>query len=438
MKPVTIKQFLKAQILYLDIGEIIYRGYNMSLIGAVKAFNKVGARLLTKEAGVKFTSGQRLFHGVSLPEGAISGSFVQGELKFGKEGFSILSFFDKEGRLIDRRRFNIINGQAQEKSHSIYTNSKVRASQHNGKLKTEQKLFRRTTFDREKETNECLNIFIDDMHTDAPKVTRAITTYEPLGGNKYAEKVRGALGDFPPIPTVADRFTFSIEEFGKGIKHKLFKSKVDYSRANGHFYTFKTPIETRNLTEEEIAQLSADRYLPLKIHSGINRYKFLKRDVFENMGVHPDFPVKYEKSQGFGYRDGAYRPDHDKFVFTIGQNERIQIPFETTISTLAHETRHKHQYDLMHEYSAIVSSIHSGRKTAKDLESMKELELAKKFIEDWGENDFNKLVGRYKYNKDGLEVDAFAYEKEYRQRFYKDEAPISKIFNAIGMHWLMR
>lgn len=438
MKRVTIWQFLKAQILYIDIGEIIYRGYNMSLIGAVKAFNKVGARLLTKEAGVKFTSGQNVFHGVRLPEGAVSGSFVQGERKYGKEGFSILSFFDKEGRLIDRRRFNIINGQAKETSHSIYTNVNVRASQHNGRLKTEQKLFRRTTFDREKGTNECTNIFIDDMHTDVPKVTRAITTYEILGGDKYVEKVRGALGDFPPVPTVADRFSFSIEELGKGIKHKLFKSKVDYSSANGHFYTFKTPIETKNLTEEEIAQLSADRYLPLKIHSGVNRYKFLKRDVFENTGVHPDFPVKYEKSQGFGYRDGAYRPDHDKFVFTIGQNERLQVPFETTISTLSHEARHKHQFDLMREYSAIKSSIQAGRKTAKDLENMKELELAKKFQNDWEDKEFNKLIGKYKYDKDGLEVDAFAYEKEYRQRFYKDEAPISKIFNAIGMHWLMR
>ena len=402
------------------------------------AFNKSRARLLTKETGVKFVSGQNVFHGVRLPEGAVSGSFVQGERKYGKEGFSILSFFDNEGRLIDRRRFNIINGQAKETSHSIYTNVNVRASQHNGKLKTEQKLFRRTTFDREKETNECLNIFIDDMHTDAPKVTRAITTYEPLGGNKYAEKVRGALGDFPPIPTVADRFTFSIEEFGKGIKHKLFKSKVDYSGTNGHFYTFKTPIETKNLTEQEIAQLSADRYLPLKIHSGINRYKFLKRDVFENMGIHPDFPVKYEKGKGYGNPDGGYNPKHDSFKFSIGQNERIQVPFDTTLSTLAHETRHKHQYDLMDEYSAIKSGIQAGTKTAKDLENMKELELAKKFIKDDGDNNFNKLVGRYKYDNDGLEKDAFAYEKEYRQRFYKDEAPISKIFNALGMHWLMK
>lgn len=412
----------------------------MSLVGVVKAFNKVGARLLTKEAGAKFTSGQKLFHGVSLPEGAVSGSFVQGELKFGKEGFSIISFFDKEGRLIDRRRFNIIKGQAQEKSHSVYTNMNVRRRQHNGRLKTEQKLFRRTTFDREKETNECMNIFIDDMHTDAPKVTRAITTYEISGGDKYVETLRGALGDFPPVPTVADRFTFSIEEFGKGIKHKLFKSKVDYSSTNGHFYTFKTPIETKNLTEEEIAQLSADRYLPLKIHSGINRYKFLKRDVFENTGVHPNFPVEYEKSQGFGYRDGGYSPNHDEFVFTIGQNERIQIPFETAISTLAHEARHKHQFDLMREYDAIESGIKAGRKTAKDLENMKELELAKKFQKDWEDNEFNQLVGKYKYDKDidGLEMDAFAYEKEYRQRFYKDEAPISKIFNSLGIHLLMR
>lgn len=140
--------------------------------------------------------------------------------------------------------------------------------------------------------------------------------------------------------------------------------------------------------------------------------------------MHPNFPVEYEKSQGFGYRDGAYHPDHDKFVFTIGQNERIQIPFETAISTLAHETRHKHQFDLMREYSAIKSGIQAGRKTAKDLENMKELELAKKFQNDWEDKEFNKLVGKYKYDKDGLEMDAFAYEKEYRQRFYKDEAPI--------------
>ena len=410
----------------------------MSLVGVVKAFKKAGARLLTKESGVQFASGQNLFHGVRLPEGAVSGSFVQGELKFGKEGFSIISFFDKKGRLIDRRRFNIINGQAQEKSHSIYTNVDVRAGMRNGRFKTEQKLFRRTTFDREKETNECINIFIDDMHTDAPKVTRAITTYELKGGNKYVEKIRGAIGDFQPYPTVADRFTFSIEEFGKGIKHKLFKSKVDYSSSNGHFYTFKTPIETKNLAEEEIAQLSADRYLPLKIHSGINRYEFLKRDVFENTGVHPRFPVKYEKSQGFGYRDGAYERINDKFVFTIGQNQRIQIPFEIAISVLAHEARHKHQFDLIREYSAIKSGIQAGTKTAKDLENMKELELAKKFIKDLDDKEFNKLVGRYDYDKDGLEIDAFAYEKEYRQRFYKDEAPISKIFKSFGMHWLMK
>lgn len=135
--------------------------------------------------------------------------------------------------------------------------------------------------------------------------------------------------------------------------------------------------------------------------------------------MHPNFPVEYEKSQGFGYRDGAYHPDHDKFVFTIGQNERIQIPFETAISTLAHETRHKHQFDLMREYSAIKSGIQAGRKTAKDLENMKELELAKKFQNDWEDKEFNKLVGKYKYDKDGLEMDAFAYEKNIAKDFIK-------------------
>lgn len=389
----------------------------------VQPFNKSGSRLLAKEVGVEFHNGQNIFHHVRLPEGAVSGSFVQGERQFGKEGFSIVSFFDKKGRLIDRRRFKIVDGQTQKESHSIYTNIVVNGGQYNGKYAVFNKLFRRTTFDYDKCVNENWNIFIEDLHKKTPKITRAITTYNPFEGGMYTEPVFRAVPESGTMKRKANRFTFCLEEFGKGIKYKLFKSKVDYSD-NGYFYTFPKPIEASGLTEQEIAQLCADRYLPLKIHSGINRYEFLKKDVFENTGIHPDFPIHFEKSTGYGCRDGAYSPTKDRFVFTIGANERITIPFSKTLATIAHEGRHKYQYDLI-------------RALGREKLTEKEEELAKKYIKDFQDNEFNQLIGKYKYSEDKMEIDAFAWEKEYRQRFYQDEAPIQTIFNKSGISWLM-
>jgi hypothetical protein len=44
-------------------------------------------------------------------------------------------------------------------------------------------------------------------------------------------------------------------------------------------------------------------------------------------------------------------------------------------------------------------------------------------------NKFKSIIGKYKYEADGLEIDAFAYEKEYWQKFYQDRAPIGEIFS---------
>ena len=389
----------------------------------IKSFNKSGARLTAKEVGLKFENGQNLFHEVEIPEGAITGSFVQGERKFGKEGFSIVSFFDKKGKIIERHRFNIVDGLAQKESRSWYSNITLSGGQYNGKYTIFQKLFRRNTFNYNECVNENLNMFIDNAHT-SPQITRAITTYKPGGGNLYKEPIsRGAESTYPQYEQLSDRFTFSLEEFGAGLKRKSFKSKVDYSPGTGNFHTFSKPINTVGLSEQEITQLSSDRYLPLKLHSGINRYEFLKKDVFYNTGINPDFPIKY-KIGNMNSADGAYIPDIDEFNFMVSRLDGFQIPFPNALVTLAHEARHKKQFDLINAF------------IRKELTDPNEIELAKKFSKALRDKDFAKFVGKYKYKTDGLEIDAFAYEKEYWQKFYQDRAPIENIFNP-NIKWLL-
>jgi len=385
---------------------------------ATKAFNKVGVRLTTKQVGVKFNNGQNLFHDVRLPEGASTGSFIQGERKFGKEGFSIVSFFDNKGNLLERHRFNIVDGLTQKESRSWYSNLFIKAGQHDNKYIVEQRLFKKNTFNYNEGVNENLNMFIDNAHTTSPKITRAITTYKPGGGNLYKEPISRSASEstFSPYEQLSDRFIFSLEEFGPTLKRKSFKSKVDYSPNTGNFHTFSKPIEAVGLSEQEIAQLLSDRYLPLKLHSGINRFEFIKKDVFANTGINPEHPIKYTIGIN-GSPDGGYIPLTDKFELTLRPSERAQIPFTQSMVVLAHEARHKKQFDLINALCK------------KELTDPKEIELAKKFTKALQDKECAKLMGKYKYETDGLEIDAFAYEKEYLRKFYQDKAPIGEIFS---------
>ena len=159
----------------------------MSLVGAVKAFNKAGARLLSKETNVKvvekirnlngqpFVMGKMPFHGLKPPKEAVSANFVQGETHFGQERFCIVSFFDENGKLIERSRFNHIGDKVELASHTQY-NSQIRVTNVNGSADviSHNKL---TDFfkDGKNIQSEDFSAIID-YRTNNPVVTRSILT----------------------------------------------------------------------------------------------------------------------------------------------------------------------------------------------------------------------------------------------------------------------
>ena len=388
---------------------------NIGDIGkGIKPFNKSGLRVLSKEIDVKLTDKQSIFHGVKLPTGATTASYAEGERLWGKEGFSIVSFYDSNGTILETHRQRIVDGIAEKVKSTWYYIRKLRQTRIDGELKTIQKLVRQTTHDYDNLTSTNINMFIDNENPVSPRTLRSVTSYVPGGGSWYTEPTCDET--YPPINALADRFNFSIEEIVNGVKRKLFRSKVDYSTNSGRFYTSQTPIDAQGLNTEEISQLSADRYLPLKLHSGINRYEFLKKDVLRNMGMEPDFKIIYKKNRNFSGIDGGYQEFSGNVTFNLPDIGKESVHFDRALSTMAHEFRHKYQFDLYRAYAR------------GELTNPEEIALAKKFGDAMADKEWQKFMRTYDYNKDGLEIDAFAWEGEYRRRFYRDEAPLRKIF----------
>ncbi len=393
----------------------------MSLVGAVKAFNKAGARLLSKETNVKlvekirnlngqpFVMGKMPFHGLKPPKEAVSANFVQGENHFGQEGFSIVSFFDENGKLIERSRFNHIGDKVELASHTQY-NSQIRVTNVNGSADviSHNKL---TDFFKDGKNIQSEDFrAIIDYETNNPVVTRSILTKRKGKGNIWFEQANRD-SSVAATPHRTDRYTVNIEQVGKGLQKKSYKANYDFS-PNGHFYSdFTGKVEANGLTTDEIKMLRKDKYLPVRLmRNPVERCEHLKKDIFERTGISQKTEVEYYYGKGAnvgGISDGG------KIHINVGVLNHI----DSFIERLAHESRHEWQYDIVQALKQGKINDPKLKKMAEDLKYAFEHKPADYYKH--GESYYNCL----------FEKDAYAWGDTYKERFYKEEAPLYNIFN---------
>ena len=400
----------------------------MSLVGAVKAFNKIGARLLTKETSVKleeevfnmggtfFSMGKKLFHGVTPPKGAVTGSFVQGETQFGQKGFSIVSFFDDSGKLLERSRFSHIRDKVELASHTQY-NSRILGTS-NGKVSdVAYKKFTNFFKDVKIIKTEDVNTIVD-YSTSSPTVTKSIVTNSKGKGNIWYEQA-GRNVSIASTKHLTDRLDVIIEQIRKGIQKKSYKASYDFS-PNGHFYTdFTGKIQTEGLTPEQVKMLREDKYLPVRLMSERKQQcEYIKKDIFENTGISQRTEIECISDPKA--RTGGHT-DIDKIQINTGRSRS----FSSFIDTIAHESRHVWQHDL-------VLALERGEIKDPKLKKFAE-EL--KYAFEHRPSDYYELGENYR--KTLFEKDAYAWGDSYEKTFNISEAPLPKIFNLSNASWFL-
>ena len=391
-------------------------------------FNKVGARLLSKATTTKLYRELKLngesmrfpidmWQGAKVPQGAVSAKVVEVETQFGKKSQKIVTYFDKDGKILERHRIDTTNGTNNLTSISKYDKRELSGFNN----KTESFLFNRNTVtykDGRVVSDNDLNIVADNLKKN-PIVTKTNVTLKKAGGNIWYESPNRDI-TLPAYAIKTDRFESSISQFGKTVPTKHIESTVDYSPVNGYFYLSKARNAV-GLTKQEVDAISKDQYLPIRLHTRLNKCEYVKRDVFENTHIPQDTPVEYHITNTLGGVQGNA---------TRGRIRMFNLP-DTRFTTLrhyhevlSHESKHRNQFKIIDDYKA-------GK-----IKDPKERQYAKELME--AENNYVSADKDYSsYRKNKLEVEAFDYGSKYEQAFYPTKTNLPQIFNGSNKsEWL--
>lgn len=324
-------------------------------------FNKAGARLLQKSTGIKikeqvinldgkpFSLGFKPVHGAKPPQNAATASYSQVERKFGEEKIDIVSFFDDNGKLIQRQRFIEPKGAKRYlESVSDYKNTPVRTSTYMDKTTVEQEVFycHTQSFKPNGKLNKdsFSNVSIDHQknlygRSDSTLKTDCIGIFESANRNS----------ELPGTLHKADLFETKLQQWSKNSPRQIYERKIIYNPSTGNF----TPISSKgkNLTQNEINLLNQDKYLPLRFHPRLNSYEYLKKDAFAAQNIPLDTKIKYEKiSKDTTTQTAGYVRDNDPstihFIYRDGHQQHPGF-LHTAANNLNHESRHIWQYRLV-------------------------------------------------------------------------------------------
>lgn len=319
-------------------------------VNNIKAFNKAGARVLQKitrmplEENVfvmddkTFSIGKKLFHGITPPKKASTASFVQGERAFGKEGFEIVSFFDDSGKLIQRHRLSTTSTRTKPHLGSItyYQQYRERSSNIDDIFITQTQSF----YDGKLKSDEWTALAL--VYT---KPTGTIGTKVTCTLNKGSDVVFDNIGrnmDITATKHLADRFDVKLETVGRHIPKKFYEQKTLYNPSIGTFSRIYG--KGKNLTSKELQVLNSDRYLPLRIHKGINTYEYLMKDACFNQSIPLNTPLNYVQIKNrlpSASTDG--RVLNIEYLQNIPKGARI----EEAVDCLNHECRHIYQHRMV-------------------------------------------------------------------------------------------
>lgn len=329
---------------------------------SISAFNKAGARLLQKQTGIKLEKqiinlggepmslGFKRVQGVKPPENAATASFVQGERKFGQESFDIVTFFDKEGKIIQRHRFvKPINEQGRRlESVSDYRRTPVSTSTYQGKTTVLSESFQCRTQafkpDGKIKSDSFSALGIDYQKgvytkTDSELLPACIGFFESAGRNYKT----------PATLHLADVFKTKIQQWGKQLSKKSYETEIIYNPSTGTF----APIYSKgqNLTKNEIDLLKQDKYIPLRFHPKLNSVEYMKKEAFAQQQIPLDTKIEFEQISKETKKTAAgYVSDNDPTTIHIIYREGCQqhpATIHTTADILNHEGRHVWQHQLV-------------------------------------------------------------------------------------------
>lgn len=315
----------------------------------LRAFNKAGARLLQKvtKAPIEdnifylgdtpFNAGKAAFHGITPPKGAVTGSFVQGEKAFGKEGFEIVSFFDESGKLIQRHNRQLASSQEKPVLSSIA--NYIWGRNGTGSITTLKS--HTSTFQNGKCIAESSrHVLADSCHANA---TVAQSTLTKNKGIVFTEMGRDKT--LFGTKHMADRFETEIKQTGKISNPKKYTRTTFYEPSTGVFMPLKG--KGQNLTAEEMAVLDSDTYLPLRIQcNGINPYEYVAKDAFYNQGIPLNTSITY--SNAYLDRIGAGGGANKSGVIFRENGHDTSL----AVSVANHEARHIKQFEIIRDYQA--------------------------------------------------------------------------------------
>ncbi|MGN0030984.1 MAG: hypothetical protein ACI37Q_03420 [Candidatus Gastranaerophilaceae bacterium] len=251
---------------------------------------------------------------------------------------------------------------------------------------------------------------INDTKVVATTQTKEIIPHDELGlrGKSYKTTVT-RRGEFEEV---------TIDNGDKKINEFFFTSSANHKGrlvANG----------ARNLSREEIAAIQSDPYLSSRYYNdGVDFVNSSKPIVYKQEGIRnaEETPITFNTPKRKNNL-GVYTPNPRGY-----RNERIggninmtpshveKSPKKEVIATLAHETGHGRQYDIMEDNLA-------GKLTGEEKAFADELQYA-------NDHYVQPEVNFQEYWNNKMEVDARRAGKEAKDIFENNEETQRKIFTA--------
>lgn len=397
-------------------------------VNSIKAFNKAGARLLQKTTKTPLeenvfvmgnetiSMGKKLFHGITPPKTAATASYVQGERAFGKEGFEIVSFFDDSGKLIQRHRLSQTPNKTKPHLDSITNYSRFCERD---SLNRDDVFFTHIqSFQNDKLISDKFTSLILDYTKPVGTIGTKTTTTLNKGSHVIFDNV-GRNMDIPATKHLADRFDVQIETVGRHLPKKSYEQKTLYSPLTGNFTRIYG--KGKNLTCGELQILNSDRYLPLRIHKGINTYEYLMKDACFNQNIPLNTPLNYVQVKNrlpSASTDG--RVLNIEYLEDMPKGSRI----EHAVDCLNHEGRHLYQ-------RRMVADLESGKITDPVLRRKAE---TYKYEFD---NYFGDYVKDYaRYRNQIIEREAFEAGEKAGKQQYNIRRKIQEMFPSLSINVL--